>query len=109
VHFLARGGVPRLRRQAVLKSFGLEARPRSASHVEDVALHRRGVAIDGSPHRYLCVRYWKPQSSRGYGAFFVTGDRVLIRYSGSYIETGPLEALTRSLGNFGEALNESPS
>ena len=67
-HFLARGGVPHRRRQAVEKCFGLDALPRSAWRVEDAALHRRGVTIDGSPRRYLCVRCWKPHILRRCGA-----------------------------------------
>src|SRR5208337_1455529 len=47
-HFLASGGAPHLRAQAVAKGFGWDAPPRSASHVEDAAAHRGGVAIDGS-------------------------------------------------------------
>jgi hypothetical protein len=67
-HFLARGGVPHRRRQAVAKCFGLDAPLRSAWRVEDAALHRGRVVIDGSPHRCLCVRCWKPRFSWRCGA-----------------------------------------
>jgi len=60
-------GHPILRRQAVvgLPDFGS---PELAWRVEDAALHRSGMAIDGSPHRYLCVRCWKPRFSWRCGA-----------------------------------------
>jgi len=35
--------------------------PKSAWHVENAAVHQGGIAIAHPPHRYLCVRYWKPQ------------------------------------------------
>ena len=38
-----------LRRQAIAKCFRRDAGPRSAWRVEDAALHRCGVALDGSP------------------------------------------------------------
>jgi hypothetical protein len=49
MHFLARVGVPHRREQEVAKCFGLDSAPRSAWRAEDAALHRGGVAIDGSP------------------------------------------------------------
>jgi len=52
---------PHRRRQAVSKSFGLDVPPSSAWRVEDGALHRGEVAIDGSPHRYLRLCCWKPR------------------------------------------------